>query len=80
MNAINREFKVGERYRGLVSGHVFTVVEVRKPGEYTTPSGGMYSLRQQTIVFRDEKTGKAYEHSAMQSQYMKLERIGEDKE
>lgn len=25
MNAINREFKVGERYRGLVSGHVFTV-------------------------------------------------------
>ena len=43
MNAINREFKVGERYRGLVSGHVFTVVEVRKPGEYTTPSTVSYT-------------------------------------
>lgn len=57
---INDHFKVGQRYRGMVNGAELTVGKIQEVGTYETPYGGLYTVSETQIHFRDEKTGAIY--------------------
>ena len=75
MNGKKIAFSEGEKYRGLVSGEVYTVLEIREPGLYCTISGGMYHQRHAKIIFQIGESGKTAECSLAMAEHLHLERV-----
>lgn len=75
MNGKKIKFSEGEKYRGLVSGEVYTVLEIRKPGLYCTISGGMYHQRHAKVILQIGESGETTECSLAMAERLKLERV-----
>jgi len=72
---INREFKVGDRFEGMVNGEILRVIEVREPGIYTTPWGSPYKHRFTTVWFESEMTGKKAGRDLRSAQRLLLKKV-----
>lgn len=72
---INHEFKVGDRFEGMVNGEILRVTDVREPGIYPTPWGGQYEHRFTTVWFENETTGKRAGRDLRSAQRLLLQKV-----
>ena len=71
-----KEFKVGEKYKGVFNGIEFTVMKVTPPGKYKTPSGGLRILPWTEVeIYMPRGRGVTFPLEFLQN--MQLERIKE---
>ena len=76
MDIINKDFRIGERYKGTVNGGLFSVVKVgREHKEYAMPNDRLRVFERDVVTFRSEKSGLLFPVEFRSAQRLLLEKV-----
>lgn len=73
---INDTFSIGDRFRGLVDGNIYTVGALPQKGDKVcTPSGGTWYEKSDSVVFIRELDGRRAKVGSEMAKRLLLERV-----